>query len=65
MEKYKQYVTKEIREDENFNIFSEIEITKYKRDAYALLKDFEKYQEYQDRVEFLQYQLLFCTINEN
>jgi hypothetical protein len=65
MEEYKLYVIKELKEDEYFNIFSEIEIMQCRRDACAALHDYDQYEDCQGKVEFLQYQLLFHTISNN
>jgi hypothetical protein len=65
MDEYKNYVIKELKEDEFFNLFSEIEVMQCRRDAACSLHDFELYEDCQSKVEFLQYQLLFHTISEN
>jgi len=65
MDEYKAYIIKELREDEFFNLFNEIEVTQCRRDAAAALHDYELYDETQEKIEFLQYQLLFHTISEN
>lgn len=65
MDEYKAYIIKEAKEDDCFNLFSEIEVMQLRRDAASSLHDYELYDECQDRIEFLQYFLLFHTVSEN
>lgn len=65
MDEYKTYIIKELKEDEFFNLFSEIEVMQCKRDAASALHDYELYDDCQTKIEFLQYQLLFHTIGQN
>ncbi len=65
MEEYSEWVDEQIKEDDGFNLFNEIEIAKYRRDAHASLHDFDGYDYQHKVVELLQYKLLFRTISEN
>ncbi len=65
MDEYKAYIIKEAKEDERFNLFSEIEVMQLRRDAASALHNYDLYDKCQDKIEFLQYFLLFHTVGEN
>ena len=65
MQEYKDYIIKEAKEDDRFNLFSEIEVMQLRRDAASALHNYDLYDICQDKIEFLQYFLLFHTVGEN